>query len=282
MDLIDIFGEIAVRMRSDFERTRKAIEHRGLKGTANEQILRDFLGDYLLASLDVSIGEIIDSRGNRSRQADVIISDAARTPVLYGIKDIRVLPVECVIAVIEVKAKLDQRELAAAFENMRQVKALKKTAYYPQPGRIKYQHTLYGKNWDVWPTNYYVFAYESIRLETLVDVLDQRHVADKLPCDSRIDSMCVLDKGVICNELADGKLSVVPGEGSRLVGVYTEHALLLFYMLASHLLNQAKIRPAFNFNAYITASLQARRVYGMRLGGSSPVPRVNPAPSPTP
>jgi hypothetical protein len=238
-------------MRADFEEAREALKHPGLKGTSFEETFRSFLRNYLPQSLDISTGTLVDAHGGVSRQLDVIISDSAKTPIFYRSGDIRVIPVECAYAVIEVKAYLDANELdreGGVFQNMESVRNLKKTAYITEP--ITYSHSLYGRKWEVWPINYYVFAYDSIDLMTLAEHTHKRHQTKSLPEHSRIDTICVLDKGVICNLLPDRTFDALPMPGSKLNVTMTDRALLLFYALTSRYFNQARL-PIFRFTDYL-------------------------------
>lgn len=250
MNIAEIFDEVAKQMRSDFEKARKAVRHPGLKGASFEETLRTFLRDYLPRSLDISTGELVDAHGNVSRQLDIIISDSAKTPIFYRSGDIRVIPVECAYAVIEVKAYLDANELDRIFQNMESVRSLRKTAYFKPTGDVIYSDNLYGMEWEIWPINYYVFAYDSIDLMTLAEHIHERHQTKKLPEHSRIDTVCVLDKGVICNQHADGKFDALPEPGSKLNVCKTAHSLLLFYALTSRYFNQARL-PNFRFTNYL-------------------------------
>ena len=245
-----IFDEIAVQMRSDFEKARKALEHAGQKGSSFEEVFRKFLRDYLPNSLDVSTGTLIDANGNSSRQIDVIISDATKTPILYRSGEVRVIPVECVYAVIEVKAYLDSRELDKVLRNMKSVRSLEKKAYYKPNGPIITADRLYGKEWDIWPIMYFAFAIDSIELETLAKSLGRKHEAEGLPEWSRIDTICAPDRGVICNQLVDGKFSALPEPKSRLFPCLTPRSLLLFYTLISGYLFQARL-PNSRFLDYV-------------------------------
>jgi hypothetical protein len=121
------------------------------------------------------------SKGNVSRQLDVIISDAAKTPLFYRTGEDRVIPVECVYAVVEVKSKLDVHELERAFENMLSVRGLSKTAYYEPNSVIIDTRNLYGCEWTIWPTNYFVFAFDSTDPTRLKDKLDNMHLEHSLP-----------------------------------------------------------------------------------------------------
>ena len=250
MNIADVFDEVAKQMRSDFEKARGVLKHPGLKGKSFEETFRVFLGTYLSRSLDVSTGVLVDAHGGVSRQIDVIISDNAKTPIFYRSGDTRVIPVECAYAVIEVKANLDGDELDRVFENMESVRMLKKTAYFKPTGAISYSVKLYGSEREIWPINYYVFAYDSINLMTLAKHIHKRHQIRELPEHSRIDTVCVLDKGVICNQLAYGILNALPEPGSDLYVCETARALLLFYALTSRYFNQARL-PNFRFSDYL-------------------------------
>lgn len=250
MNLPEIFDGVAERMRSDLKIAREALEHRGLKGVAFEEIFREFLRPYLPRSLDISTGILVDSAGNASRQLDVIISDSAKTPIFYLVGNIRVIPIECAYAVIELKARLDSNEIDRIFENMKSVRALNKESYFVTGGTIRTRLTAYGQHWSIWPTNYYVFAYSSIKLKTIAELINSKHQDDQLPCHSRIDTVCVLDKGVICNQLPDGNRDALPIPNSKICIFETDRALLAFYTLISQYLNQAQI-PAFRFVDYV-------------------------------
>jgi hypothetical protein len=250
MHVAEIFDEVAQQMRADLERARKAVQHPGLKGAAFEEVFRTFLRTYLPQALDISTGVLVDSTGGHSRQLDVIISDAAKTPIFYRSGDMRVIPVEGAYAVIEVKAHLDGEELDRVFQNMRSVRALEKKAYYRRGGVLVETDHLYGREWEIWPVNYFVFAFDSVDLRTLALAIDERHRAEDWPAWSRIDTVCVLDKGVILNQGPEGQFDALPEPESRLFVCKTQRALLLFYTLIARYLNQARL-PPFRFNDYL-------------------------------
>lgn len=248
MDFIGLFSDIAEKMQSDFRAAQKAITHSGLKGTANEETLKRFLRQYLPQVLDISGGQLIDAGGNRSRQLDVIVSDANKTPILFESSDVRVIPIECAYAVIEVKAYLDKAELEKAYHNMKSVKSLEKQAFFYKQGPIVSKKSLYGSEWGIWPMQHFVFAFDSPGLDSVKSNLDGLQGND--PVHRRIDMICVLDKGVVINSTRNGNISALPEPGSKTIGYETKNALLLFYILSSVILNQADMDP-FNIHPYI-------------------------------
>jgi hypothetical protein len=185
---------------------------------------------------------------------DVIVSDAAKAPIVYNSVHNRVIQVECVYAVIEVKADLDTAELEKTVENMISVKSLVKRAYGPEVDVIRKTAALYGQQWSIWPVNYFVFAYESIDLASIRNKLEEIHNMRAMPVHQRVDSLCVLDKGVICNVYTDGpnagKLDALPAPNTVLTVVPAKRALLFFYTIWSRYFNSAWL-PLFEFQPYL-------------------------------
>lgn len=250
MNVAEIFAQVANQMRADVERARAALSHAGLKGGEFESTFREFLRQYLPSSLDISTGQTVDSRGGVSKQLDVIVSDAAKTPILYQTAEARVVPIECVYALIEVKANLGLSEVDAVFENMRSVKHLQKAAYIPENNLIVRSVNMYGQEWRIWPVNYFVFAYEGANLMSIAQRLQDLTNVNAATLPSRIDMVCILDRGVICNRLADGSFDALPTPTSNLFVCNTTKSLLLFYTLVSRYFNQTWL-PSFRFRDYL-------------------------------
>ena len=95
---------------------------------------------------------------------------------------------------------------------------------------------------------YFVFAYDSPSIESVRDNLISLQNDEET--HKRIDSICVLDKGVVVNMDADGMFSALPTQSSIVVASSTNKPLLYFYALVSIILNQADMLY-FNFALYI-------------------------------
>jgi len=248
MDLKGIFDEVSKQMKSDFVKAQKSLSHAGLKGEVNEETVRKFLRQYLPKTLDITTGMLVDSNGNQSRQLDIIICDSVKTPIFFQSRETRVIPIECAYAVIEVKAFLDKSELEKSYENIKSVKSLSKKAFFKAKGVICHTDALYGKEWDFWPIHYFVFAYDSIGLDSVLDNLNNIQEVDEIY--KKIDTICVLEKGVILNQRLDGMFSALPEPGSKAIASSTSKPLMLFYALISVILNQANMN-FFNLMPYI-------------------------------
>jgi hypothetical protein len=246
MDWEKLFQKSSSSLRNKFEEIRVAVEHRGLKGNANEQIVSEFLEKYLPSKIGFSTGEVIDSDGNRSKQIDVLAFDAASAPQFFQVGDIRILPVESVYAVFEVKAVLNKAEINNAFNNMLVIKNLKKKAYFDNLSAT-YTKKLYGIHSMHWPIQFFIFAFESDDLDTVFGHIQQLN--ETQPIDKRIDTICVLDKGLITN-VSERGLDSIPMPDTHLIAKRTENALLAFYAQINTLLAQTDSEPV-NINAYL-------------------------------
>ena len=234
-------------MRLEWKKIRASLEQSGDKGTALEKTVIEFLRPYLPKNLGMTSGEITDSDGNSTKQMDIIIYDEIKSPLLYDVGDIRVIPIECVYAVIEVKSKIaSQEDVDDIFEKMCSVKKLQKTAYYSEKGAINHYVSIYGQDWNIWPVHFFAFAIDSMNIDTLTTKIDQKHKQEKSEVEKRIDTVCVLEKGIIFNKLVGGTYSALPEPNSELTFHESENPLMFFYVLISRYLNQTWM-PNFNF-----------------------------------
>jgi hypothetical protein len=185
--LARILSSTADVLRAEFKRSADALDHKGLRGTAREvNLLRGFLGTYFPPQFCYATGEVIAADGSRSGQQDIIIYHGTRTPVLYQTESIALVPVEGVLATIEVKTRLDGQELAKACEQVASCKRLKRIAYEDQHLTVEVKG---GRPPS--PILGLVFAYDSISLDELHTQLRARPEND----GAELDGAFVLDKG---------------------------------------------------------------------------------------
>ena len=169
-----------------------------------------------------------------------------RRPRFFMGSDVQVVPVECVFAVFEVKAYLNKGEIESAFENMRAAKSLQKAAYFPGP--VTTTKHVYGQPTDRWPMNFFLFASESDGLDTVFEHIQRLNRAS--PIDRRIDSVCILDKGLVVNAGPEG-IQPVPRPETTPIAKPSAKALFTFYAIISNLLSQAVSEPVC-INPYIS------------------------------
>lgn len=94
--LVEIMDGVSGQLKASFEASRIAFEHRLTKGEAIEESVRAFLRRHLPDSIGVAHGQVIDRNGAMSRQLDVILYDATKTPILFSdeAEGNRIVPVE--------------------------------------------------------------------------------------------------------------------------------------------------------------------------------------------
>ena len=119
-------------LRARFDQTG-IIHRRREKGGARGLIAQSFLNRCLPQNATAAAGgEITTPSGLTSPQCDVLIFDW-KTPKLLDQEGFKIIPSECTLGVIEVKSKLDKKDLIDACNKIQQIKKLPKEAYSPTP-----------------------------------------------------------------------------------------------------------------------------------------------------
>ncbi len=115
---------------------------------------------------------------------------------------------------------------------------------------IKHVSTLYGRECEIWPTMYFLFAFESQETRPVLTRYFELNHFPSPPLEQRIDMICALNEYVIFHKLADGMFDALPAPDSQPVCLSSTRSLLLFFTLLSRYLNQAEM-PNFNFLPYL-------------------------------
>jgi len=91
------------------ERTEsiKSMEQRTVKGTYREIFVSNLLRYFLPSNFDVGTGIIVNQRGDESSQIDVNIYDKSFLPPFIKEQNLGVFPAETVLAVVEVRSRID-------------------------------------------------------------------------------------------------------------------------------------------------------------------------------
>jgi hypothetical protein len=235
----------AKKMMIDFEGITSKIEHAGIKGDAREEIVKNFLIEYIPETFGIAKGLVVDSVGSQSKQEDLMIYDRAATPRFLSLGSAVILPVESVRAVVEVKSTLTVEHLKDALTNIASVRGLPRAHLPPFQMQTQLPFGL-------------VFTYTSrVSLDRIVDELRESDV----PRHFGPTAVICLDRGcVISLERSNlNNMALLPGPTTTWGKRETSdsgHNLMIFYLLMMHGLFQcvALTHPCPDLIAYANNS----------------------------
>jgi len=123
MDAKQLFRAVSDKMRADFEITAQHA-HMGTRGTAREDVLREFLSQGRLPpKYGLGAGEVVGRVRDVSRQCDIVVYDKIDGLSLLYSEHNQIYPIDSVYGIIEVKSRLSKNEL---IDSLEKVKSLKK------------------------------------------------------------------------------------------------------------------------------------------------------------
>ncbi|MGJ7566423.1 DUF6602 domain-containing protein [Variovorax sp. GB1R11] len=223
------FSMVQSRLRVDLGLGSQSISHAGTMGSVNEGNWIAVLRAYLPDRYEVEQAIVIDSRGNRSDQMDVVIFDRHFTPVLLDQANHRLVPAEAVYAVFECKPTFDKGLIEYAQAKAKSVRELHRTSV-----GIAHAGGMYA------PKIPFRIAAGLLAPEaSWADGLGKSFTGNlSTALDQRLDCGCALDHGAF--DWFDGSLKVVPAECGLI------HFL---FRLLSHLQGLGTV-PAIDWREY--------------------------------
>jgi len=177
------------------------LPHSGERGRNNEERFREFLSRVLPKKYSIGSGFVVCSEPSVpvSSQTDVVLFDEFHNSPIHRELASHVYPVEIVYGTVEVKGRLEKRDLRKIFEDAAKIRALGQYRYY-----IKYESVAKS---DAQPTKQvvglaelhsavppraFVFAYEQTGWRTLFEFVDSLREADR-EFAAHIHGLAVLD-----------------------------------------------------------------------------------------
>lgn len=227
--LKDMMAAVELQMKAKLNEIRATFAQSGDKGSSVEDSFREFLRKYLPRRLEIGQGEIIDSRGERSKQTDIVIVSEDHpftfTPELPGL-----FFVDGVCAAGEVKTVLTSQELDVVLQNSCQFKRLKieagkGTMIHANPSDIK-------RFYECPP--WFLVAFESqLTLPNILTEIDRFVNRTKVRADKLVDAVFILDRGWLINfGDGEGSLQFRTPEGTSVGGwMWKESNSVLFDLL---------------------------------------------------
>jgi len=97
------------------------MEHKLLKGELREIFVSNLIKNFLPSNFEVGSGVIVNQKGDQSSQIDVLIYDKSFLPPFIKESNLGVYPAESVLAIIEVRSRLDKTDLTEMNEKANKI-----------------------------------------------------------------------------------------------------------------------------------------------------------------
>jgi hypothetical protein len=203
------------QMKAKLQEARATFAHRGNKGDHVEAAFRAFLQEYLARRHFVGHGEVVDTKGNRSTQTDVVITSEDH-PFTFTTDEPGLFFVEGVCAAGEVKSVLTTDLLKSTIDNSR---AWKRLQIEMGNGTMVHAHPADLKRYYKCPP-YFLFAMESrLALETVHERLATSGSFGRSPLGDILDGVFLLDRGWIIDfGMGTGSFQYLSAEHTPLTG----------------------------------------------------------------
>jgi len=141
-NLIEHFRNVSDLIFSQYQLS-SAYGHRGSKGSIREDLIADALQSIVNDYVMLCKGEICDSNGLRSPEFDIIAYHKSSAIKLFSTPKNKVIPVETVLAIIEVKSILNKDTFIKFNDDLTYLNTFNR--YYKPTSIYKYQGDLTGR-----------------------------------------------------------------------------------------------------------------------------------------
>lgn len=177
--LVEYCVGIAQEFQARLNRIQVFVKHNLTSGSANEDILRDFLTRHTPNAFQVGQGFICNplQENSVSRQCDILVYDQNRHPAVYDDGPIKIVWPDSVRMVIESKTQFKKRDIKTAIKNIASAKEIERI----EENLVDF--------------NGFIFAFHSVRLETVKKHLER--CLTLFPKKNRPDAILLFDKGII-------------------------------------------------------------------------------------
>lgn len=128
INLSELYTSMQKEMLQTLQTGASAFVHPGTKGDNTEENWINWFREYLPARYKIDKGIVIDSTGKQSDQIDLIIYDAQYSYLVFHQGESKLIPVESVYAVFEVKQDLNKERIEYAGEKAKSVRTLTRTS----------------------------------------------------------------------------------------------------------------------------------------------------------
>jgi hypothetical protein len=223
------------------------LPHAGERGSNDEERCRAFLASVLPHRYGIGSGFVVSSTPGISRQQDVIIYDHFLNSPLYQELSAGVFPIEMVYATIEVKGRLQSRDINSSLASIGEVRRLSHQCWYEFPHRtdLPGRWALVGNDNPIKrPPRAFIFAYDTTYTSALNLKKALEHELNK-PLGAHLHGIVVVSKDWFAFQRVPKT-----GESAR-VDMFEDNALLRFVnsmldSLKSVIVREAAMGPYLN------------------------------------
>jgi hypothetical protein len=117
----------------EMARAVNKIPHAETRGKIREILFSELLRPLLPPNIGIGTGQVIDRLGNMSTQMDFILFDRSIAPPLMIDSTLGLYPLDCSLYVIEIKTKLNKKELWRSHKNALQLQKLVYSEHHCKP-----------------------------------------------------------------------------------------------------------------------------------------------------
>lgn len=192
--LEDILIDISKEIRIKFNKASKKSKTSDDIGVNLENIVKDFLREFLPLSHSLHKWEIIDSDGNRSTSADIVICSPFH-PFTTSQEERGMFFAEGILCEMEIKSDLgDKRELE---RGLKQIQSMKKLNRKRMGGDM-----FFGNEYDIVKMkkiSTVLFGFKGPSLETLKKNIEEFYSREKILIEEQVDLVVLFDTGLIFN-----------------------------------------------------------------------------------
>ena len=195
VNLLELFAGMQEQMATTLKLHTKITEHPVEKGDATEVNWNKWLAAYLPKRYRADKAFVVDCRGKKSEQLDLVIYDQQYSPFVFNQSGTLYIPSESVYAVFEIKPTISKQTLTYAGGKVKSVRQLHRTSYSiihaggsyapKPPHRILSGILTANSDWK----------------EPMGKTLDKNLIA--LDNESKIDIGCVLNAGAFLSNHVD-------------------------------------------------------------------------------
>lgn len=229
------FEDLQKEMIQHLSTNRRHLTHPGSKGNASELKWASTLRNYLPERYRVDKAFVIDSKGRKSEEMDIVIYDRQYSPFLFHRETSLYIPAESVYAVFEIKQTLNKINLEYAGKKTSSVRKLLRTSV-----SVPYVEGKYKKK-PLFNIISGILTLDSSWTPPFGDSF--KLVLKNSTKYKQIDLGCVLLSGAFKAEYKSGKYSKHKTSSA-------ENALIFFFLNLFSKLQELGTCPAINIEKY--------------------------------